>query len=54
MREAMNLAIDRKALADSLFGGYAKPTKGQLVNPRPSASTRRLSPIPMIRRRPRR
>lgn len=34
VRKAMNIAIDRKALADSLFGGYAIPTKGQLVNPR--------------------
>ena len=34
VRKALNLAIDRKALADSLFGGYAIPTKGQLVNPK--------------------
>lgn len=34
VREAMNLAIDRKALAESLFGGYASPAKGQLVNPK--------------------
>nr|WP_269932780.1 ABC transporter substrate-binding protein [Aminobacter sp. HY435] len=34
VREAMNLAIDRQALAESLFGGYASPAKGQLVNPK--------------------
>ncbi len=34
VRKALNLAIDRKALADSLFGGYALPARGQLVNPK--------------------
>lgn len=34
VRKALNIAIDRKALADSLYAGYATPTKGQLVNPR--------------------
>ncbi|AJE46875.1 ABC transporter substrate-binding protein [Celeribacter indicus] len=34
VRKAMNLAIDRKALAESLFVGNALPAKGQLVNPR--------------------
>ena len=34
VREAMNIAIDRQALADSLFAGYALPARGQLVNPK--------------------
>lgn len=34
VRTAMNLAIDRTALAQDLFGGYAQPAMGQLVNPR--------------------
>lgn len=34
VREALNISVDRKALADSLFGGYASPVKGQLVNPK--------------------
>ena len=34
VREAMNLSVDRKALAESLFGGYASPAKGQLINPK--------------------
>jgi peptide/nickel transport system substrate-binding protein len=34
VRKALNIAIDRTALADSLFSGFAIPTKGQLVNPR--------------------
>lgn len=34
VREAMNLSVDRKALAESLFGGYASPVKGQLINPK--------------------
>ncbi len=34
VRMALNLAIDRQALADALFVGRATPTKGQLVNPR--------------------
>ncbi|RYE88696.1 MAG: ABC transporter substrate-binding protein [Hyphomicrobiales bacterium] len=33
VRTAMNLAIDRTALADNLFGGFAQPARGQLVNP---------------------
>lgn len=34
VRTALNLAIDRTALAKDLFGGYAIPAKGQLVNPK--------------------
>lgn len=34
VRKALNIAIDRQALADSLFGGYALPARGQLVNPK--------------------
>ena len=34
VREAMNIAIDRQALADSLFSGYGLPARGQLVNPK--------------------
>ena len=34
VREAMNISVDRKALAESLFGGYATPAKGQVVNPK--------------------
>ena len=34
VRQALNIAIDRQALADSLFGGYALPARGQLVNPK--------------------
>jgi peptide/nickel transport system substrate-binding protein len=34
VRTAMNLAIDRNALANDLFGGYGVPAKGQLVNPK--------------------
>lgn len=34
VRKAMNLAIDRAALAEALFVGNAQPVKGQLVNPK--------------------
>ena len=34
VREALNLAIDRQALADSLFLGYATVAKGHHINPR--------------------
>lgn len=33
VRRALNLAIDRRTLADSLFAGLAKPTRGQLILP---------------------
>ena len=33
VRQALNYAIDRKALADNLFLGYASVTKGQLIHP---------------------
>lgn len=34
VRLALNLAVDRKALADSLFLGYAAVTQGQVTNPK--------------------
>ncbi|PTQ66822.1 ABC transporter substrate-binding protein [Celeribacter persicus] len=34
VRKALNLAIDRKALAESLFVGNAVPVYGQIVNPK--------------------
>ena len=46
VRKALNLAIDRKALADSLFGGYAIPTRGQLVNPKAFGFNEALEPYP--------
>src|SRR5690606_40770893 len=33
VREALNLAIDRQAMVDSLFMGYATIAKGSHVNP---------------------
>ncbi|MFT3690367.1 ABC transporter substrate-binding protein [Paenirhodobacter sp.] len=33
VRRALNMAIDRQTLADSLFAGLAKPTRGQLILP---------------------
>jgi peptide/nickel transport system substrate-binding protein len=33
VRKALNLAIDREAIAKGIFGGYAAPAQGQLVNP---------------------
>ena len=33
VREALNIAIDRESLAANIFGGYAEPARGQLVNP---------------------
>jgi len=44
VREAMNLAIDRDALAKDLFGGYAKVTQGQLVNPKAFGFNTALKP----------
>lgn len=46
VRKALNLAIDRKALADSLFSGYAIPTRGQLVNPKAFGFNEALEPYP--------
>ncbi|HET7715030.1 MAG TPA: ABC transporter substrate-binding protein [Bauldia sp.] len=46
VREAMNLAIDRQALADSLFGGYALPARGQIVNPKAFGFNEALQPYP--------
>ncbi|WP_245890278.1 ABC transporter substrate-binding protein [Celeribacter persicus] len=34
VRRALNLAVDRATLADSLFVGHAVPAKGQVVNPK--------------------
>ncbi|WP_127143899.1 ABC transporter substrate-binding protein [Pelagibacterium montanilacus] len=34
VREALNLAIDRQAMVDSLFSGYATVAQGHHVNPR--------------------
>lgn len=34
VREALNLAIDREAMAQALFGGYATIAQGHHVNPR--------------------
>jgi peptide/nickel transport system substrate-binding protein len=44
VRKAMNLAIDRQALADSLFGGFATPVRGQLVNPKAFGHNEALAP----------
>ncbi|RDE09694.1 ABC transporter substrate-binding protein [Pelagibacterium lacus] len=33
VRQALNIAIDRNSLAENVFGGYAQPARGQLVNP---------------------
>src|SRR5690606_34235470 len=33
VREALNLAIDRQAMADSLFMGYAQVAQGSHINP---------------------
>ena len=46
VREALNLAIDRDALANDLFGGYAKVTQGQLVNPKAFGFNTALKPYP--------
>ncbi len=46
VREALNLAIDRDALAKNLFGGYAKVTQGQLVNPKAFGFNKDLKPYP--------
>lgn len=46
VRLALNLAVDRQALADSLFVGRATPTRGQLVNPRAFGYNAALEPYP--------
>ncbi|MBS1182284.1 MAG: transporter substrate-binding protein [Proteobacteria bacterium] len=46
VRMALNLAIDRKALSENLFGGFAKPAQGQLVNPKAFGFNSALSPYP--------
>lgn len=46
VRTALNLAIDRQALADSLFGGFAVPARGQLVNPKAFGFNGALQPYP--------
>jgi peptide/nickel transport system substrate-binding protein len=46
VREAMNISIDRKALAESLFGGYASPVKGQLTNPKAFGYNKSLPEFP--------
>jgi peptide/nickel transport system substrate-binding protein len=46
VRMALNLAVDRQALADSLFVGRATPTRGQLVNPRAFGYNAALEPYP--------
>lgn len=46
VRMAMNLAVDRQALAESLFGGFAKPARGQLVNPKAFGFNDSLQPYP--------
>ena len=46
VRKALNLAIDRDALADSLYLGFASPTQGQLVNPRAFGFNDAIEPYP--------
>lgn len=46
VRMALNLAIDRDALAKDLFGGYAKPAQGQTVNPKAFGFNKDLKPYP--------
>jgi peptide/nickel transport system substrate-binding protein len=46
VRKALNLAIDRQALATNLFGGYAKVAQGQLVNPKAHGFDAALKPYP--------
>jgi peptide/nickel transport system substrate-binding protein len=46
VRKALNLAIDRDALAKNLFGGYAKSAAGQIVNPKAFGFNKDLKPYP--------
>ncbi|GGK20670.1 ABC transporter substrate-binding protein [Salinarimonas ramus] len=44
VREALNLAIDREAMAQSLFQGYAEVARGHHVNPRAFGHVADLEP----------
>lgn len=46
VREAMNLAIDRQAMADALFQGYAQVANGIHVNPAAFGHNEALQPYP--------
>ena len=46
VREALNLAIDRQAMVDSLFLGYATIAKGHHINPRAFGFNEALEPYP--------
>ena len=46
VREALNLAIDRGTLAKDLFGGYATPAAGQIINPKAFGFNEDLKPYP--------
>ncbi|MFT3690370.1 ABC transporter substrate-binding protein [Paenirhodobacter sp.] len=46
VRQALNLAIDRQAMADSLFMGYATVAKGVHVNPAAFGFNQNLTPYP--------
>lgn len=43
LREAVNIAIDREAITESLFGGYATPSECQLPSPNTFGHTDSLS-----------
>jgi peptide/nickel transport system substrate-binding protein len=46
VRQALNMAIDRVALADQLFGGYAEPSRCQPVAPQALGYNDSLEPYP--------
>lgn len=46
VRQALNYAVDKKALADSLFLGYASPAHGQMIGDRSFGYNPALDPWP--------
>ncbi|HEU4985824.1 MAG TPA: ABC transporter substrate-binding protein, partial [Rhizobiaceae bacterium] len=46
VRQALNYAIDRQTLADSLFLGFATVAKGQLIHPKAFGFNDKLEPYP--------
>lgn len=46
VRKALNMAVDKQAIADSLFGGYAVVDQGQILSPSILGFNPELSPYP--------
>jgi peptide/nickel transport system substrate-binding protein len=53
VRQALNYAVDKKALAEGLFEGFAQVSQGQLLSPSFFGFNKDVRPTPMTLKKPR-